>query len=65
MRASLGSDADVEFGEDKPVVRPALCATHCFGHPDILSVTSSNNYVIDQVPVLATRVHPRSSISDW
>ena len=63
LGACLVLDADVELGDVEAVIGPALSATHGFGHSYILPVPLPDNDVIDEMPMLKTRVHPRRPIA--
>ena len=58
LGVSLVLDADVELGDNEAVIGPALSATHGFGHSYILPVPLPDNDVVDEMPMLRTRVHP-------
>lgn len=45
------------------MIRPTVSATHSFCNPDILSVPSPDDDIVDQMPVLGTGMHPRSPVT--
>ncbi len=47
------------------MVCPTVSATHYFGHSHILPVLCSGNDVVDEVPVLGARMHPRRLVASW
>ncbi len=47
------------------VVCPTVSATHCLSHSHILSVLCSDNDVVDEMPVLGVRLHPRCLVASW
>lgn len=65
MRAPLRLDMDVQLSDYEVMISPTFSTTHRLGNPDILSISLSDNDIIDQVPVLRSWMHPRCSISGW
>ncbi len=63
MRTPLGFDTKIHFGGDKPMICPTLCSTHGLGRSDILPIPFPDNDVINEMPVLGTRMHPRCFLS--
>ena len=63
LGTSFGSKSDGEFGYKQPMVCPAVCATHCLGHPYIWSIPPSGDANVYQVPVSGACVHQRRPIS--
>ena len=61
--SSPGQDSQIELGQDKAVVGPAVGATHCLGDTDISSVSPLRNHVVNKMPMLGARVHQRHPVA--
>ena len=55
LGTSFESNTDSEFGYKQPMVCPAVRATHCLGHPYILSILPSGEDTSYQVSVSAPK----------
>ena len=60
MGSSFWLNLQVKLGDYKPVVCPTLGSTHGFGDTNITLVSLSDYYVVNEMPVLTSWMHPRS-----
>ena len=60
LGSSFWLNLQVKLGDYKPVVCPTLSSTHGFGDTNITLVSLSDYYVVNEMPVLTSWMHPRS-----
>ena len=60
MGSSFWLNLQVKLGDYKPVVCPTLGSTHGFGDTNITLVSLSDYYVVNEMSVLTSWMHPRS-----
>ena len=56
-------DTEVELGDDEAVVCPALGPAHGLGNTYVLPIPPPDDDIVDKMPVLRARVHPRGLVA--
>ena len=58
-------DVKLELRDNEAMVCPAVGTTHGLGYQDIISVFTPDYYVVNQMPMTRSGVHPRGFLSSW
>mgnify|MGYP006973408805 FL=1 len=63
LRSSHGLNMQLCLGNYETMVCPTVRAAHCLGHSQVLPVLSPDDDIVNEVPVLGAKVHPRRLVA--
>ena len=63
LGSSHGLNVQLCLGDDETMVCPAVRAALCLGHSHVLPVLSLDDNIVNEMPVLGARVHPRRLVA--
>ena len=63
LGSSRGLNMQLCVGNDETMVFPTVRASLCLGHSQVLPVLSPGDELVNEVPALGARVHPRRLVA--